>query len=97
MSSKNSFKLIRDEFGRASVLEIPIYNLGGDKLQLRDTVYILTPELYKALSSTPYPGKNMTKWNDFLMMNIIRNDLNYTGLGDKSSKPKTFFIQKLPK
>ena len=35
--------------------------------------------------------------NDFSMMNHNENELNYTITGDKSSKRKTFFIQKLPK
>ena len=34
--------------------------------------------------------------SDTLMMKIIKNDLNYTGLGDKSLKRKTFLTKTLP-
>ena len=39
----------------------------------------------------------MKNENDILMMYIIINDLRYTGVGDKPSKPKTFFTITLPK
>ena len=34
---------------------------------------------------------------DVLMMNTFKNDLNYTGVGDKSSGRKTFLTKKIPK
>ena len=81
----------------ATILGVPIYTLGGDKLRIRDNVYELTPEIYKALSDTGYTGKNMKNENDILMMYNIINDLGYTGIGDKPSKRKTLFTITLPK
>ena len=39
----------------------------------------------------------MTNEKEILMMNIIINDLGYTGEGDRDLKRKTFFTKKLPK
>ena len=96
MSSANSLKIKSTPSG-ATILGIPIYTLGGDRLQIRDNVYDLTPELYKALSFTGYTGNTMTNENDILMLNNIIRDLGYTGIGDDTSKRKTFFTKKLPK
>ena len=63
MSSLNSLKIKPSPSG-ATILGVPIYTLGGDKLKIRDTVYELTPEIYKALSDTGYTGKNMKNEND---------------------------------
>ena len=81
----------------ASILGVPIYTLGGDKLRIRDNDYELTPEIYKALSNTEYTGKNMKSENDILMIKSLINDLVYTGDGDRDSKRKTFFTKILPK
>ena len=96
INSENSSKLTQDEFGRASILGVPFITLGGDRVKLND-IYDLTPEIYKALSSTAYSGKTMEEGNDILMKNIIKNDLNYTGVGDKSSERKTFLSITLPR
>ena len=64
--------------------------LGGDDIKIGDNVYKLTSEIYKALSSTSYNGKNMKNENDILLIKIIMGDLGYTGVGDKPSKRKTF-------
>ena len=64
---------------------------------MNENIYDLTPETLNALPSTSYTGKTMKNENDILMMNIIINDLGYTGVGDYSSKRKTFFTKTLPK
>ena len=66
-------------------------------MRIRDNVYKLTPETYKALSYTGYTGESMKKASDILMMNNNIRDLNYTGDGNKPSKRKTFFTKTLPK
>ena len=94
--SKNSLKLLQDDSGRASILGSPINILGGDTIQLNDNIYTLTPELYKFLSPTSYTGKFMKNEYDISMMNIIKIDINYTGVGDKSSEMKTFSTKTFP-
>ena len=96
MSSANSLK-IKSSLSGASILGVPIYTLGGDKLGLRDNDYELTLEIYKALSFTGDTGKTMKNENDVVMMNNFINDLSYTGDGDRDSKRKTFLTEKLPK
>ena len=95
MSSLNSLKIKHSPSG-ATILGVPIKTLGGDRIQAKDNIYDLTPEIYNALSDTGYTGKNMKKENDILMMYNIINDLGYTGIGDKPSKRKTFFTITLP-
>ena len=96
MSSGNSLRIKPSPSG-ASILGVPFYTLGGDKLRIRDNDYELTPEIYKALSYTGYNSKSMKNENDILMMyNFIRH-LGYTCVGDKKSNKKTFFTKTLPK
>ena len=85
MSSANSLRIKSSPSG-ASILGVPIYTLGGDKLRIRDNDYDLSPEIYKALSDTGYTGKTMKNENDILIMNNIMNDLGYTGDIDTDSK-----------
>ena len=66
MSSLDSLKIKPSSSG-ATNLEVPIYTLGGDKLRIRDNVFELTPEIYKALSDKGYTGKNMKNENDIMM------------------------------
>ena len=96
MSSANSLKIKSTPSG-ATILGVPINTLGGDRIQIKDNIYDLTPEIYKALSYTGYDGKAMKKENDILMLNNIINDLGYTGIGDMKSKRKTFLTITLPK
>ena len=49
MNSKNSLKLIPDDSSRATILRVPINTLGVDRIQINDSVYDLTPEIYNAL------------------------------------------------
>ena len=95
MSSLNSLKIIASPSG-PTILDVPIYTLGGDRIQIKDNIYDLTPEIYKALSDTGYTGKTMKNESDILMMNNIKNDLAYTGVGDRDSKRKTFLTKTLP-
>ena len=96
MSSANSLKIKSTPSG-ATILGVPIHTLGGDTIQIKDNVYDLTPEIYKALSYTGYDGKTMKNENDILMLNNIIRDLGYTGIGDHKSFRKTFLTDKLPK
>ena len=96
MFSANSLKINTTRSG-ATILGVPIYTLGGDRLQINDNVYDLTPEIYKASSYTGYTGENLKNENDILMLYNIIRDLRYTGLGDYQSKRKTFLTEKLPK
>ena len=95
MSSLNFIKIIASPSG-PTILGVPIYTLGGDRMQIKDNIFDLTPEIYKALSDTGYTGKTMKNESDFLMMNNIINDLGYTGVGDRDSKRKTFSTKTLP-
>ena len=88
LSSANSLRIKSSPSG-ATILGVPIYTLGGDRIKINENIYDLTPEIYKALSDTGYTGKNMKSENDILMMNNITNDLGYTGNGDRDSKRKT--------
>ena len=97
MNSKSSLKLIPDNSGRASILGVPINTLGGDRIQINDSVYDLAPQTYRALSYTGYTGNTLKNENDILMTNNIKRDLGYTGVGDRDSKRKTFFTKTLPK
>ena len=81
----------------ATILGVPIYTIGGDKLRIRINDYELTPEIYKALSSTGYTGNTTKNENDILMLNNIINDLGYTGVGDRDSKRKILLTVTLPK
>ena len=96
MSSLNSLKITASPSG-PTILGVPIYTLGGDRIQIKNNVYNLTPEIYKALSFTGYDGKTMKNENDILMLNNIINDLGYTGDGDNKSKRKLFLTETLPK
>ena len=58
MSNSNSLK-IKSSPSSATILGVPIFTVDGDKLRIRDNDYELTPEIYKALSSTGYTGKTM--------------------------------------
>ena len=95
MSSANSLKIKSTPSG-ATILGVPINTLGGDSLQIKDNVYDLTPEIYKALSFTGYDGKTVKNENDILMLNNIIRDLEDTGIGDNKSKRKTFLTETFP-
>ena len=96
MSSSNSLK-IKSSTSGATFLGVPIYTICGDKLRKRDNVYQSTPEIYKTLSYPGYTGKPMKNENDILLMNSIKNDLGYTGVGVRPSNRKTFLAKTLPK
>ena len=96
MSSANSLKIKSTPCG-ATILGIPIYTLGGDRIQIKDNVYDLIPEIYKALSYTGYTGEILKNENDILMLYNIIRDLRYTGIGDKKTKRKLFLTETLPR
>ena len=96
MSSANSLKIKSTPSG-ATILGVPIYTIGGDTIQIKDNIYDLTPEIYKALPYTGYEGKHLENENDILMLYNIINDLGYTGIGDNKSKRKTFLTESLPR
>ena len=56
MSSSNSLKLKPCPSG-ATILGVPINTLAGDRIQIKDNIYDLTPQIYKALSYTGYTEK----------------------------------------
>ena len=97
MNSRNSLKITQDELGRANILGVPIQISEDDTMKINETVYELTPEIYKALTYTTYTGNSMKDENDILMMYNIIRDIGYNGIGDRDSKRKTFFTKKLPK
>ena len=96
MSVSNSLKITPSPSG-ATILGVPINTLGGDRIQIKDNIYDLTPEIYKALSYTGYTVKTMKNEADILMMNNMKNDLGFTGLRDYPSKRKTFLTKTLPR
>ena len=91
MISRNSLKITQDDFGQANVLGIPIQLSGGNRIEIKNNIYDLTPEMYKVLSSTSYNVKTMKSETNILMMNNIINDLDYSDVGDKSAKNKYIF------
>ena len=97
MNSRNSLKITQDESGRTNILGVPVQISEDDTMKINETVYELTPEIYKALTYTTYTGNTMKDENDILMMYNIIRDLGYSGIGDRDSKRKTFFTKKLPK
>ena len=96
MSSLNSLKITASPSGPTN-LGVPIFTLGGDRMQIKEKISDLTPEIYKMLSDTGYTGKTMKKESDILMMNNIIRDLEYTGLGDRPSNRKSFLTITLSK
>ena len=92
MSSSNSLKIKPSPSG-ATILGVPLNTLGGDRIQIKDNIYDLNLEIYKALSSTGYTRNTMKNEADILMMINIKNDLGYTGLRDYPSERKTFFTK----
>ena len=96
MSSANSLRKTPTTSG-AQILGVNIITLVGDRIQIKDNIYDLTPEIYKALSYTGYDGKNLKNEDDILMLYNIMRDIGYTGIGDYPSKRVIFLKTKLPK
>ena len=96
MSSSISLKM-KSSLSGATILGVPIYTLGGDKLRIRDNGYEITPEICESWSYTGYTGKTMKNENDILMLNKVINHLDYTGFGDRPSNRKTFLTITVPK
>ena len=96
MNSKKFLKITQDEFGRASILGVPIQR-SNDAIKIKENIYELTPEVYKALSQPLYTGNTMRSNDDFIMLYNILKDVNYTGIRDRTSNRKNFFLIELPK
>ena len=96
MNSRNSLKITQDESGQANILGVPIQISGAHTIRINEIIYELTPETYKALSSTTYTGKTMKNEDDIILMYNIIRDLGYTGIGDRQSNRKTFSTITLP-
>ena len=97
MNSRNSLKITQDGSGRANILGVLIQISEADTIKTNENIYDLTPEIYKALSSTSYTGKTMENEDDTLTMYNILRDLGYTGVDDKKPNRKTFFTITLTK
>ena len=80
-----------------TILGVPSYTLGGDKLRIHDNESELTLEIYKALSYTWYTIKTMKSEIDILMTFSVIKDLGYTSSVDRQSNRKTFFTITFPK
>ena len=97
MNCRNSLNVTRDEPGTANFLGVRIHRSEADTMKINESIYDLTPGIYKAFSSTSYTGKTMKNENYILTMYNIVRDLGYTGVDDKKSNRKTFFTITLPK
>ena len=93
MNSRNFFKITQDELGQANVLGNSVQISGGDRIKINIHFYDIIPEKYKALSSTSYNGITMKNDDDILMLYSIIKDSGHTGIGDESSKRKSFFYE----
>ena len=97
MKLQISLKKTQDESGKANILGVPIQISRADTRKINENIYDLTPEMYKALSSTSDTGKTMKNEDDVLLMYNFIRDLGYTGRGGKQTNRKTFFTITLPK
>ena len=88
MGSLNSLKT-KSSLSGATILNAPVYTLGGDAIRIKDSVHDSAPEIHTDLSSTNYTAKNMKDSVTFLVNSFI-NDLGYTGFGVEKSKRKNF-------
>ena len=61
MNSRNSLKINQDESCRANILGVPIQISEADTLKTHENIDGLTPEIYKASSSTSNTCKTMKK------------------------------------
>ena len=86
-----SLELNQDKEVKMSNLGVPVISLGGDKLQVNDNIYELTPQKHKALSLTSYTGKSMKNEKDQRTSCNFLVDVGYTGEGDKKSNQKKLF------
>ena len=69
-----------------------IFTMGSNTIKINENIYEITDGIHKALSLAGYSGKNMKKDSDFLMLNITKKDIRYTGVGNRSSKRRTFLL-----
>ena len=67
------------------ILGVPIISLGGDKIQVNDIIYELTPETHKALSLMSHTGRAMKNESDQRTLYNFLVGVGYTGDGDRKS------------
>ena len=89
--SPSSLKLNHDLNGNFSILGIIITPLGGDKVQVRDNIYELNPELHNPLSKPSYTGTSMKNEIDRKTLYNFLTDVGYTGIGVEKTNQSRFF------
>ena len=62
--------------------------MGRNRIYITEKIQEITPEIQKALASTGYSGETIKTYSDFQMLKNFKNEIGYTGIGDKSSKRK---------
>ena len=60
---------------------------------MNDNVYEITSDIYKTFSSTAYTGKNLKNESDIWMMDNYKKDITYTGIREKPTERKSFFLK----
>ena len=65
MRSENSLKIEQNDSGQATIFGVPIQEVGSDSLK-KDSVYNLTDEIYKTLSSIECSGRSKKKVRYFI-------------------------------
>ena len=88
MKGRNSLRINQDESGRGSILGVPFQIIGSNTLKNRHKAFELTPELYKALTSTGCTGNQMEKDSDILTFNKVLSNVGHIGDGDRKSAPR---------
>ena len=89
--TSTSLKLNKDKIDNLCILDTPIRSIGGDKIQVYDNIYEVTPQIHKALSNPSYTGKSMK--NESVKKNLYNflTDIGYNGLSDeKTNQTKSF-------
>ena len=62
--ANKSLKLNQDKNHNTNILGVSIKPLGGDKMQVYESIYEYTPAIHRALSDSSYTGKSMRNEND---------------------------------
>ena len=75
MGSDNSLNIVQKDKGTVTIIGVPIYTLGGDKIKLKDIVFDRSPKIHKTLSSTGCFVKKWEKDDDFCLYSIFKEKL----------------------
>ena len=89
--ANNSLKFNQDKKHNMSFLGIPIRSVGGDKIQVYDIIYELTPEIHKASSNSSYTGKSTKNEDDRKTFHSFLVDIGYNGQHEEKTNQKNFF------